>query len=155
MGLAGIITLLLLGIILILLEIFVVPGITVAGIGGIVLLVTGIYFSYANYGVPTGHYILLGTFALVGGIFYVSHKTGALKSMTLTAEVKSKVKDEVKMNVKSGDTGKTISRMAPMGTVQIGNELYEASSKGVFIDENTEIEVINIVDNKIFVKPKK
>ncbi len=154
MGIAGIITLIILGIILILLEIFVVPGITIAGIGGIILLVAGIYFSYSNYGTPTGHYLLAGTFALVFGIFYVSHKAGALKNMTLSAEVKSKVREEIILQVKIGDTGKTISRMAPMGTIMIGDEQYEASSKGIFIDENTDIEVINIIDNKIIVKPK-
>jgi membrane-bound ClpP family serine protease len=155
MGLAGIITLLLLGIILILLEIFVVPGITVAGIGGLVLLVAGIYFSYANYGTPIGHFILLGTFAMVGLLFYVSYKGGAIKTMTLNAEVTSVAKEDVSLKVKVGDTGKAVSRMAPMGTVMINNELYEASSKGGFIEVNTEIEVIHIADNKITVITKK
>jgi membrane-bound ClpP family serine protease len=79
MGLAGIITLIVLGIILIFLEFFVVPGITVAGIGGLILLVLGIYFSYSSYGVATGNALLLTTFGALGLIFYVAYKTGAWK----------------------------------------------------------------------------
>jgi membrane-bound ClpP family serine protease len=154
MGLAGIITLLLLGIILILLEIFVVPGITIAGIGGLILLILGIYFSYSKYGVPMGHYILLGTFSLVAIIFFISYKSGAIKTMTLDTQNMAQLRTEVKQNIKIGDIGKTISRLAPMGTIMLNNELYEASSKGSFINENTEIEVVNIIDNKIIVEPK-
>jgi len=154
MGLAGIITIIVLGILLILLEFFVVPGVTVAGVGGLILLILGIYFSYSNYGVTTGNTILLATFGAIGLIFYVAYRTGAWKKITLSTEVKSKSKPDVKLNVKIGDIGKTISRLAPMGTVMINNDLFEASSKGVFIDEDTEIEIIRIKNNKIIVKPK-
>ena len=154
MGLVGIITLIVLGILLIFLEFFVVPGVTVAGVGGLILLVLGIYFSYSNYGVSTGNTILLTTFGLVGLVFYVAYRTGVWKKITLSTEVKSTSKSDVSINVKIGDTGKTISRLAPMGTIIINNELFEASSKGVFIDENTEIEIIRVKNNKIIVKPK-
>ena len=154
MGLFGIITLIILGILLLLLEFFVVPGVTIAGIGGFILLVLGIYFSYSNYGVSTGNGILLGTFGTLGIIFYVAYRTGAWKRITLNAEVKSTSKPDVKINLKVGDSGKTISRLAPMGTIMVNNELFEASSKGIFVDENTEIEIIKIINNKIIVKPK-
>lgn len=154
MGLAGIITLLVLGILLILLEFFVVPGVTISGIGGLILLGLGIYFSYANYGLASGNTILLSTFGIIGLIFYVAHKTGAWKKITLNTEVTSKSKPDVELNLKIGDSGKTISRLAPMGSVMINNEIFEASSKGIFINENTEIEIIRIKGNKIIVKPK-
>ena len=155
MGLAGIITLIALGILLILLEFFVVPGVTISGVGGLILLVLGIYFSYTNYGVPIGNYILLGTFGAIGLIFYLAYRTGAWKKITLRAEVKSTSKPDVNTNVNIGDIGKTVSRLAPMGTIIVNNELFEASSKGIFIDENTEIKIIKITNNKIIVKPKK
>ncbi len=154
MGLAGIITLIVLGILLIFLEFFVVPGVTFAGIGGLILLVLGIYFSYSNYGLATGNTILLTTFGVIGLIFYVAYKTGVWKKITLSAEVKSTSKEDVSRNVKVGDSGKTVSRLAPMGTIMVNNELFEASSKGGFVDQNTEIEIIRIVKNKIIVKPK-
>ncbi len=154
MGIAGIIILIILGILLIFLEFFVVPGVTVAGIGGLILLILGIYFSYSNYGVSTGNTLLLATFGIVGLVFYIAYRTGAWEKITLSTQVKSKSKQDVSLNVKIGDIGKTISRLAPMGTVMINNNLFEASSKGLFIDENTEIEIIRIKNNKIIVKPK-
>ena len=155
MGLAGIITLIVLGIVLIFLEFFVVPGVTISGIGGLILMVLGVYFSYANYGVGTGNTILLTTFGAIGIIFYAAYKTGAWKKITLSTEVEGKSKADVSLNVKPGDVGKTISRLAPMGTIMVNNELFEATSKGIFIDENTEVEIIKIIKNKIIVKPKK
>lgn len=154
MGIAGIITILVLGILLLFLEFFVVPGITVAGIGGLILLVLGIYFSYANYGLPVGNYMLLGTFGAIGLVFYLAYRTGAWEKITLKSEVKSTSHADVNINIKVGDIGKTVSRLAPMGTIMVNNQLFEASSKGLFVDENTEIEVIKIMNNRIIVKPK-
>lgn len=155
MGIAGIITLIVLGILLLLLEFFVIPGVTIAGIGGVILLVLGIYFSYSNYGTSTGNYVLLGTFGSIGLIFYVAFRSGALKRITLQSEVQGKSKTDVHSKVKVGDTGTTVSRLAPMGTITINDQLFEASSKGIFIDENTDIEIIKIINNKIIVKPIK
>ena len=62
----------LLGLFLIFLEFFVIPGITVAGIGGLIFSIAGIYMAYNNYGSATGHIILLSTiiFALI--LFIIS-----------------------------------------------------------------------------------
>ncbi len=154
MELATIIVLIILGILLILLEFFVVPGVTVAGIGGFVLLIISIYFSYENYGYFTGNIILLSIFLSILILFYIAHKTGVWKSITLNTEIKGKSKSEVSTSIKIGDTGKTISRLAPMGSIMIDKKIYEAASNGMFIDENVEIEIIRIKNNKIIVKQK-
>ena len=44
--------------------------------------------------------------------------------------------------------------MAPMGKVLVNNQSIEATSTGGFIDENTEIEVVKVLQNKLIVKPK-
>jgi len=55
---------------------------------------------------------------------------------------------------KVGDTGITVSRLAPMGKVQINNYEFEARSQNSYIDENSEIEVIAVESNKVIVKLK-
>ncbi len=154
MGLPVIITLIVLGILLILLELFVVPGITVAGVGGIVLLLVSIYFSYDNYGYVMGNIILLSSFAAIALLFFIAYKTGVWKTMTLNTEVTGNSKVNVTPDIKVGDIGKSISRLAPMGTIMVNKKLYEASTTGIFIDENVEVEIINIKKNKIIVKQK-
>lgn len=154
MGLATIITLIILGILLILLEFFVVPGITVAGIGGLALLITSIYFTYSSYGLAMGNSILASIGATIILVFFMAYKTGAWQKITLKTEVKSKSKKDINLDVKIGAQGKTVSRLAPMGTVMIDKKLYEAASNGIFIDENVEIVISKIKNNKIIVKQK-
>ncbi len=152
MGLTTIIVLIILGILLILLEFFVVPGVTVAGIGGLALLIVSIYFSYANYGYTMGSIILISVFASIAILFFIAHKTGAWKAITLNTEVTGFSKTDVNISVKVGDKGKSISRLAPMGKIMIDKKIYEAGTTGTFIDEDIEIEIIRIKNNKIIVK---
>ena len=53
--------LIVLGIVLFLIEFLIIPGITIAGIGGMILTAAGIYLAYSNFGPQTGFYFLLGT----------------------------------------------------------------------------------------------
>jgi membrane-bound ClpP family serine protease len=50
----AIIAMILLGVVLLFLEVFVIPGITIAGIGGGILLVVGFFLSFREYGTWVG-----------------------------------------------------------------------------------------------------
>jgi len=155
MALSGIIILIILGIFLILLEFFIVPGITVAGIGGVLLLIAGVWLSYSTYDVTIGNYVLLSTFLVLVIILSFAFNSKTWKKISLKAENTGKAKEESSLSVKIGDKGITISRLAPMGNIMINDKLYEAESKGIYIDENTEIIIISINRNKLIVKPNK
>lgn len=61
--------------------------------------------------------------------------------------------NELKENeIKAGDKGITISRLAPMGKVKINEKFAEASAMGEFINENTEVVVTKVEGNKVSVK---
>ncbi|RLD64412.1 MAG: hypothetical protein DRI84_08675 [Bacteroidetes bacterium] len=155
MTLAGIIALIALGIILILLEFFVVPGITVAGIGGLILLVSGIALSYSKYGTPGGHYLLAGTALSLVIILYISFKSKTWQKISLNTAIESKAREDLSLKISVKDEGTTVSRLAPTGTISINDELVEAESRSGFIDENEKVEVTKIKQNKIIVKLKK
>jgi len=155
MTLAGIIALIVLGTVLILLEFFVVPGITVAGIGGLILLISGVALSYTKYGTPGGHYLLAGTVLSLIFILYFSFKSKTWEKISLNTAIDSKAKEDLSLKIKIGDSGTTVSRLAPSGTVLINDELVEVESRSGFIDESEKVEVIKIKGNKIIVKLKK
>jgi membrane-bound ClpP family serine protease len=52
----GIVLLIVFGIVLILLEFFVIPGVTIAGIGGVLLVGGGVMLSYQAFGSEAGNY---------------------------------------------------------------------------------------------------
>lgn len=149
----AVILLIALGILLVLLEILVIPGTTVAGVGGILFLGGGIYLSYIKFGTVTGHYILLGVILFIILSIYLSLKSKTWKKLMLNSKIDGKTNIINEENVKQGDVGFTITRLAPMGRVLINGENVEAKSEH-FIDQNVEIEVEKILDNKIIVKLK-
>jgi membrane-bound ClpP family serine protease len=155
MTILAVAALILLGIILIIIEFLVLPGISIAGIGGFVLMVTGIVIAYKNFGNTTGHLIVFGSIIILIITIFTSLKSKTWKKFALESKIDSKVESEQSFKkIQVGDTGTTISRLAPMGTVQINNEFMEGKSLDTFIDQNTEIIVIQVLNNKVIVKPK-
>lgn len=156
MNLIGIILLVLVGILLIVLEFLVIPGTTIAGIGGVLCLAGGVVMAYSAYGATIGHITLLVTgVAVVYAIFY-SLKSDTWKKASLFAKIDGKSGVNVnEEQVSAGDVGKSISRLAPVGTVLINGQFYEARTENIFIDPETELIVEKIDENnKIVVKPK-
>jgi len=154
MTLTAIIILIVLGILLLMVEALLIPGVTIAGIGGFILMAAGIFFTYKYHGNTTGHIVLLssGAATLIALIFFLRGKTW--EKMGLTTNIESKIETFEKEKIKVGDEGKAITRLAPIGKAMVNDIICEAKSYSDFIDENTEITVIKINNNQIVVKPK-
>lgn len=154
MSLLAIIIIILLGILLLLLEFLVIPGVTVFGIGGFVFILLGIGSSYYFHGVTAGNITLLGT--VIASLFtiYFIFKQKTWKKLGLQASISSKNEPYEVEKIHAGDSGKTITRLAPIGKAMINEVVCEAKSTGGFIDENTDIEVVQVLNTQIIVKPK-
>jgi membrane-bound ClpP family serine protease len=152
MTLTIIILFILIGIFLIWLEFFIVPGITVAGIGGTVLLLGGITYAYAELDRMSAHVILLSTFLLLGLVLVISFRSNTWNKTALTTKVEGQIEGIDEAKIKIGDIGKTISRLAPMGKVMVNGEIVEAKSKLGYIDEKEEIVVLDIYSTNILVE---
>ncbi len=157
MSIPLIILLIILGIFLFLVEFLLIPGITVAGIGGAILLIGGIIMGYKYHGVTAGNYILLGTLLLFLLTLYFVLKGRTWKRLSLRATVNGKmnvIENSGKDKIRTGDEGLTVSRLNPMGKVMVKGQVYEAKSLGEFIEQKTKVEIIKILPNRIIVKPK-
>lgn len=152
-----IIFLIILGIILFMVEFLLVPGITIAGIGGAISIITGIVLSFYYQGPGTGLIVLICTMVLIGLTVVFMLKAGTWRRLMLNKAIDSKVdfvrRDEGR--IKAGDTGRTITRLNPGGKVMIGDEYYEARALDQLIDQNSDVEVVKIDSNRIIVKPLK
>ena len=154
MSLLAIILLIILGLVLLLLEFAVIPGVTIAGIGGFILLAGSVYIAFAEMGKVAG-FITLGVVLIISPLMiYYFFKSRAGKNMILDSKIDGKVENTTNGKIEPGDTGVTIGRLAPMGKVKINGEIVEAQSSGVFIDHQVEIRVIKTHLNKIIVEPK-
>ena len=150
-----IILLIVLGVLFLLLEILVIPGTTFAGIVGFVLVFVGLWQAYASKGIVEGHITLGATLVVTVVTLYYSFKAGTWKRMALKTTVDGKMDQLDGLSIKEGDTGTTVSRLAPSGKAMINNDIFEVHTYGEFIDQENEIIVISVKDNKIIVTTKK
>jgi membrane-bound ClpP family serine protease len=148
-----VIGLLLLGILLLLVEILFVPGTTIVGVGGVILLAIGVYLAYAMISTQAGHLSLAGSVALVFLSLIVLLKGQTWKRMALDTKVEGKGVENIASLVAVGDRGKAISRLNPIGKALINDQLLEVATAGEFVDSEQEVEVVKVEQNKIKVKP--
>jgi hypothetical protein len=130
-----------------------VPGM-VLGFIAVVLMIVGIIFSYKDFGNTTGTMVLAGTVVGTIAAVYWSFKSNAWKKLGVQSTVDGKANVLEEGSVKPGDTGRTISRLNPIGKAFINNLQLEVLAQDDFIDEEKDIVVVKLHQNKIYVKLK-
>jgi len=148
-----IIILIVLGILLFVIEFLLVPGVTIAGIGGLVLTVFGVYKAFNDYGSTVGVWVLIGTILVSVFVIIMSLRARTWNRLMLKTNVDGTVdKDLTEDEVKPGDTGIAMTRLAPMGKIRIKDLVREAKSIEGYIDEHSAIEVVSTEGTRISVK---
>lgn len=155
------IILFIIGLILIALELFVIPGFGVAGIAGLTLVITGLALSMVgNVGFdfqPVDMSRLIEAFLIViisagisitGSIFLAIKlfETNAFSHIVLSAEQKKEdgfigtSTSEFKL---IGLEGLAYTDLRPSGKVEIDSTLYDATAESGFIVKGTSVKVIS------------
>ena len=146
----SILPLIILGLLLVVLEIFILPGI-ISGVVGGILVVFGIYQSYVIYGPFAGTMTLFATIVAFALIMFLFFRSGTWKKIALSDVVDGKT-NVINPEIKVGDIGTTISRLAPIGKAIINNEYFEVRTNGEYLSENNKISVTKIENNNIYVR---
>lgn len=150
-----IILLIVIGLILLVVEFVIIPGVTIAGIAGFVLIIFGVYSAYSRFGATVGHIVLLSTAIASIATIALSLRAKTWHWATLNDSIDSKAADDYDQIVKPGDEGVAIGRLAPMGKAVINDNIVEVTALGELIDQQSTIEVVKVEGNKIIVKLKK
>ena len=129
---------------LIIAEIFLLPGITIAGIAGVLFAIGGVAYAY-SLNVILGNITLGSSIVTFGGLFLWLLRSNSFNRVSLKTDVESTVASPRDMELHIGDEGITLSRLAPIGKARFNNITVEAKSTGEFIDENTPV-IIKRVD---------
>jgi membrane-bound serine protease (ClpP class) len=159
------------GVALIAVELFVIPGFGVAGIAGIVLSVFGLGVSMVgNVGldfsfipaksllkslliaITASSVSLIGSILLAIKLFNTSAFSRLVLQVTNSSE-QGFVGTSTKEFELIGTTGVAYTDLRPSGKIEINGELYDASSEIGFIEENTPIQVINYTGAQVKVRP--
>lgn len=154
MDLVIVLSLMLLGIILFILEMFLIPGVTIAAVAGTVAVTTSIIYAY-KMGTFVGTLTLFFGLAAMTSFIWLIARSRFLDRMSLKTTIEGKVDVFKELAIKEGDEGVTISRLAPMGKVKVNGLVVEAKTEGGFVDENTPVVVLKVFQSNVLVKPVK
>lgn len=159
------------GILLLALEIFVFPGFGVAGIGGILLIFSGLvlslldndFFDFRRVSdINLGSAILtvmIGTIVGVAVMLYLSSKIGSKGIFGKLALLSNQKIEEGFIGVPTeqqqliGSSGVTVTDLRPVGKVIIEGKIYDAlSAQGKFIPANSNVKVVGYTNGQVDVR---
>jgi membrane-bound ClpP family serine protease len=151
----------LVGVACLLLEIFVLPGFGIFGIGGVLAILASLVLASQTFIIPQNSYqfgqlrnsLLILTVAgagviLVGSVLiHVLDKVTKPKDNELIQETEKLANYDFLL----GQTGAAATPLVPAGKALIGGEIYDVVSEGSLIEKGTNIEVVEVIGYKIIV----
>ena len=151
MNLVYIIVLLVLGALFLMAEIVLLPGVTIGAILALGSYAGAIYIGFAYYGTTAGVAVIAVTLllSLITVIFSLRAKTW--QKLSLQKNIDSVSSELPEHSVEVGAHGVAISRIAPMGTIEVNGKRYEAKSD-LLIDQREEVEVVGFENFSVLVK---
>ncbi len=141
-----------LGIVFLLLELFIIPGVSIGGIAGIAFVVASIWYAFATLSATAGFATLACGVLAMGVAIWIFVRSRTLDRMSLNTEVSGTVDAPKDTQVSVGQRGVTVSRLAPIGTARFGDKTLEVKSLDGLIDPNTEVEVVEVNGETISVR---
>lgn len=146
-----IIALVLIGVLLLVAELVLLPGISVAGVGALLAFGVAIFYAFFEYGVLWGVVTLTVTVVLAVIAVFVSLRSNTWQQLSLKTTIDSaSTPTPQQNNIRMGQVGITLTRLAPMGKVRIGEVTVEAKAVDDFIDPKQPVEVIGF-DNTVVI----
>lgn len=157
------------GVILLLVEVFVIPGFGIFGVLGIVGILTGLTLgmipndAFDFTFVPSGDLfvalltVILAAIAAIGLIFYFAPKVNQWQAFSTIALATTQKRTEGYSSTTYADNllgkqGVAHTRLMPSGKIIIEDEVYDAYSRGEFIDKGEAIVVISTEGTSLKVK---
>jgi membrane-bound serine protease (ClpP class) len=158
------------GIVLLVFEIFVIPGFGIAGIAGISLIVVGLTLSLVDNisfrfeGTGALQQLARALFTVVVSIFLAflavllgtkrfafSRAVSGLALDTVQDHTKGYVSFDAKQKEMIGKTGTAYTVLRPSGRIEIEGQLFDAKSEIGYIEKGTAIRVIKDEAGQLYV----
>jgi len=158
-GLAGweVIILFLVGLSLLLAEIFIIPGFGLAGIGGIIAILSSIFLTFGNVIRATYSILIALGISIVGVLLLIRYipSTRTWRKFILFTQQKRELgytvgtKDLKRL---TGKEGIAITPLRPSGIAEVNDKKLNVITRGEYVSSNTKIKIISVEGNKIIVE---
>ena len=156
----------LIGLVLVAIELFVLPGFGVAGIGGTILIIVGLTLALINNinfnfefveGGDIGRAIttvLIGITVGFGGMIWLSSRIGAkgmLRRVALEADLEAATSSPVLTELVDKE-GIAVTVLRPSGKVEIDGTYYDGVSLSGFIEKGAKVIVVRFENAQVYVE---
>ena len=162
------------GVLFLLVEIFVLPGFGIAGLAGMLLIISSLILAGQSFVIPRGPQQInllvnslmvicgSGVIAIVGCAFVVRHfgSIPMLNRLALEPPTPESVAPSGPHNsdsaapgteLKVGDRGTARSALRPAGQCLFGKRKVDVVADSAFIDAGTAVEIVDISGNRVMV----
>ena len=155
------------GIVLVLLEVFIFQGLGISmilgiiciGIGLVFALLDNVYFSFENVVIPDISRSILtvssGIFMGMIIVLWLSSRIGEkgmFRKIALITDLESSESVDQQVRLLVGKTGTAMTVLRPSGKVIIDNEVYDAVSNQGFIDSGATVKVVKFENMQVYVE---
>lgn len=163
------ILLFIIGLVLLGLEIFVIPGFGIAGISGLVLLFAALVLSTINnvafdFGPASSAMVreallkvCIALFAFMALILLTGKSfanSAWIKRISLEAELPAGASAKLSESLpQMGDEAVSETRLNPQGMIKFGESYFDAMSLGELIEQGQKVRIIGKKDSKYLVEP--
>lgn len=145
------------GLLLILLEIFVVPGVGVTGILGFLGLVGSIFLTSTSIRQAVISLVVAFSITLIAAYFCFRYLRGSRSWSQLILGVKQDKQSGYTAHKDWGShlgrIGSTTTPLRPAGTADFDGVFLDVVSEGNFVEANTKVRIMKVEGGKIIVRP--
>lgn len=146
-----VVALVIIGVILLVAEVFVIPGFGIIGVLGIGALAGAAYTAYTALDPAQSAVAISAGLAAAAALAYMLPRKAG-KSMVLTARSAGKAANP-KLGELLGRNGVASTPLRPSGIVEIDGRPVDVITEGRYVDRDTRVEVIRVQGAKVVVKP--
>lgn len=147
-----IVSLIVAGLLLFAIEVFLIPGISLAGLASAGCILYANYYAFDTLGTLPGIITLvvsaLGIIAVT--VWFMRSKT--VDKLSLKKTIDYRPEPLKGLDLKVGDEGVAITRLALIGNAEFNGHIIEVRSADGFIDEKCRIRVKRILDGIVMVQ---
>ncbi len=165
------------GVVFVVLEVFVLPGFGIFGLGGLLMIVVSIVLASQTFIIPGNSQemarlpvslslVLAATAGFFAAIFFFRKYLTTMPVFrrimlqppghdeTISPSQREQKESVVDRQHLLGRTGMTSTPLVPAGKAQIGNELVDVITDGRMVERGSPIRVVQVLGNRVIVEPE-
>lgn len=143
----------LLGVVLLVVEVALIPGLGLTGIVGAAFMIAAIVYAFIGVSTLVGWLTLIGSILICVLLIVWAVYGKSLDKVALKEKIDSSVADPNIATLSVGMRGVAVTRLASIGNAEFDGTVVEVAVRnGNFVDADENVEIVLIQDGTVYVK---